>query len=150
MALTLTLALAAYPASTASAQQWSAEQMEVVDAMKHCWNVWMEAVNSGSPTAFQAECQTEDSSFWVGTQSAPIIDKGYLDRTWGVEAGMDLAWLDLRPLHISIHGDVAVIHFYGLWRFPGPVVAEWKRTEVWRKEGGTWRQWTGHVTPVSP
>ncbi|HSM05518.1 MAG TPA: DUF4440 domain-containing protein, partial [Longimicrobiales bacterium] len=92
---------------------------------------------------------TEESSFWVATQAAPAIDKGYLVRTWGVETGIDLAWLDLRPLHVAVDGDVAVVHFIGMWRLPGPEVAEWKRTEVWRRVDGTWRQWAGHVTPVS-
>lgn len=135
-------------ATEVTAQNWSEAQQEVLDGMKRCWDLWMDAVNSGSPEAFQAQCQTDDSTFWLATDGVPATDRGFLGRGWGVEVGMDLAWLDLRPIHVAVDDDVAIIHFYGYWRFPGPEVAEWKRTEVWRQVDGSWRQWAGHATPV--
>ena len=50
----------------------------------------------------------------------------------------------------KVDGDVAVLHFYGYWRLPGDEaeVEEWRRTEVWRMDGGRWKQWAGHATPT--
>ncbi|MGI9629252.1 MAG: hypothetical protein ACR2QM_20685 [Longimicrobiales bacterium] len=136
------------PVTPIRAQEWSEAQQEVLDGVERCWDIWMEAVNADSPEVFQSQCQTDDSTFWVAVDGAPATDRGYLGRAWGVEVGADLAWLDLRPLHVSVNGDVAVIHFYGYWRLSGPEMVEWKRTEVWRQVEGSWRQWAGHATPV--
>ena len=130
------------------AQQWSPEQQEVIEGVKECWDIWMQAVEQGTPEPFLSQCVTDDGAFWVSTQGAPN-KRDFLVRNWGEEVGIDLGWIDLRPLMVSVHDDVAVIHFYSYWRLPGPNVAEWKRTEVWRREDGRWRQWAGHATPVA-
>jgi hypothetical protein len=47
--------------------------------------------------------------------------------------------------------DVAVLHFYGYWKTPGPEgeeVTEAKRTEIFRRIDGRWKLMAGHGTLV--
>ena len=134
------------------AQEWSPQQREVLRAVTECWDLWMDGVEQGTPDPWIDNCRAEDATFWVGADGAPILTGGeFLRRNWGAEIGVDLGWVDLRPIYIGVRDDIAVLHFYGYWRLPGPdgpEVREWKRTEVWRMEDGRWRQWVGHATPV--
>lgn len=131
------------------AQQWDEQQREVLDAVLECWDLWMDAVQQGTPDPWLDNCQADEVTFWIGTEGSPILDDTeFLRRNWGGVVGVDLGWVDLRPIAIRVHDDVAVLHFYGLWRLPGDEVEEWRRTEVWRMIDGRWRQWAGHVTPV--
>lgn len=130
-------------------QQWSPEQQEVLQAVMDCWDLWMVAVDQNTPDPWLDSCETEDATFWAAADGAPNLTGGdFLRRNWGHEIGVDLAWVDLRPIHIGVREDLAVLHFYGYWRLPGPVLEEWKRTEVWRREDGQWKLWVGHGTPV--
>ena len=57
-------------------------------------------------------------------------------RNWGMISTQNLGWVDLRPVALSVQGDIAVLHFYGLRRAPdgdAEVVTEAKRTEVLRR-----------------
>ncbi len=130
-------------------QQWNPQQQEVLQAVMDCWDLWMVAVEQGTPDPWLDSCETEDATFWAGADGAPNLTGGtFLRRNWGNEVGVDLAWVDLRPIYIGVRDDVAVLHFYGYWRLPGPVLEEWKRTEMWRREDGQWKLWVGHATPV--
>jgi hypothetical protein len=136
--------------SAVQAQQWSPEQEEVLQAVTDCWDLWMDGVEQGSPDPWLDNCETDDATFWVGNEGVPQLSGAdFLRRNWGDEIGVDLGWVDLRPIVISVHDDVAVLHFYGYWRRPGSGLEEWKRTEVWQMQNGRWRQWAGHATPVS-
>lgn len=147
-ALLLTTAILLTPASL-HGQQWDDQQQEVLDSVIACWDTWMDAVRQNDADVFTEDCQAEDATFWVGSFSSPILEgPDYLRRNWGGVVGIDQGWVDLRPISISVHDDVAVIHFYGLWQLPEAGVVEWKRTEVWRREDGRWVQWAGHATPV--
>jgi hypothetical protein len=64
----------------------------------------------------------------------------------------DLGWVDIRPVSLSVVDDIAVLHFYGLWKAPGAdgvQVTEAKRTEVFRRMDGRWKMIAGHATPVT-
>ena len=148
-ALTLVLVGGLYLTQPVRAQQWSPQQREVLQAVMQCWDLWMEAVEQGTPDPWIDNCETEDATFWAAADGAPNVTGGdFLRRNWGGEIGVDLGWVDLRPIYIGVRENVAVLHFYGYWRLPGPQLEEWKRTEVWRREDGRWRQWVGHATPV--
>jgi hypothetical protein len=66
---------------------------------------------------------------------------------------MDLGWVDIRPVSLTVVDEIAVLHFYGYWKAPsaeGEQVTEAKRTEVFRRIDGRWKVIAGHGTPVSP
>lgn len=134
----------------AAAQQWSAEEQEVLDHLAECWDIWMAGVEAGTPTQWLSECSTPSSSYW-GFDGAPITNE-FVQRTWGIISGRDLGWVDIRPVLLRVMDDVAVLHFYGYWRAPadgGETVTEAKRTEVFRKIDGRWKIISGHGTPVT-
>jgi hypothetical protein len=141
-----------FGASPLPAQEWSDPQQDVLDAVIECWDLWVEAVEADSPDPWLDNCQTDDSTFWVGAEGSPTLnDAAFLRRNWGETVGIDVGWIDLRPIVIRVVDDFAVLHFYGYWQMPGeePEIEEWRRTEVWRMDDGRWKQWAGHATPVN-
>jgi hypothetical protein len=62
-------------------------------------------------------------------------------------------WLNLQPISVVIDGDVALVHFFGLWLaedLQGNVIRmDEKRFEVFRKVEGKWKFIGGMVTPTS-
>lgn len=151
MILTLTLLTLAV-SQPLRAQQWSAQEQEVLDSLAACWDLWMEGIESGSPEGWIVECTTPGVTFWPAADGAPLgLD--FIRRTWGDISGRDLGWADIRPVRLTVEDDFAVLHFYGYWRAETPtgeIVTEAKRTEVFRKIDGRWKLISGHGTPVNP
>ena len=60
-------------------------------------------------------------------------------------------WVSLTPIDIIVHGDFAVMHFFGGWQektSDGWVLRDAKRTEVFRNINGRWRLLAGHLTLI--
>jgi len=137
--------------SPSSAQQWSAAEQEVLDQLAECWDLWMEGIRAGSPDRWYAECTAPGLTYWPAQDGAPL-DTDFDRRNWDLAMAMDLGWVDIRPVSLTLTDDIAVLHFYGYWKTPAPEgeqVTEAKRTEVFRRIDGRWRLLAGHATPVS-
>ena len=98
-----------------------------------------------------SECSTPALTFWWSPDGAPL-NNDYNRRNWSFGSEDNLGWVDIRPVSLTVSDDIAVLHFYGYWRFKtkdGDTVRESKRTEVYRKLDGRWKMIAGHATPVS-
>lgn len=145
---TIALLLAPTPST---AQQWSPAEQEVLDQLAECWDIWMEGVGSGTPDRWMAECAVPELTYWPAQDGAPL-NTDFDRRNWELAMATDLGWVDIRPVSLTVMDDIAVLHFYGYWRTPGPEgeqVTEAKRTEVFRRIDGRWKMIAGHATPVS-
>ena len=132
----------------AAAQQWTADQQEVISQLEECWDIWLEAASEGQPDAWLDRC-TDDFRYWGDETGAPN-DAAMLRRLWSEIVQADEHWIELRPLDVRIVGDVAIVHFYGSWNgLEGEerVTRERKRTEVFRKVDGRWLLIAGHSQP---
>ena len=136
---------------TASAQTYTAAEQEVLDQLAECWDIWMEGVRSGSPDRWYTQCAAPELTYWPAQDGAPI-QSDFDRRNWDLASSMDLGWVDIRPLSLTVVDNIAVLHFYGYWKTPsedGQRVTEAKRTEVFRRIDGRWKLMVGHSTPVS-
>ena len=137
---------------TAFAQTWTAEEQDVLNTIEMCWDAWMEAVQQNDPEIWFAKCRPADNySMWwdAGTPEGPR----QIRRDWDSIRQVDATWIDFRPVAVRIHGDVAIVQFYGYWKAntpEGPATTEYKRTEVFRKVSGHWTFLGGQGTPASP
>ena len=140
--------------SNLSAQEWSAEEQEVLKVVKKGWVLWSESVKK------------KDLSIWLDGY-APVDDfRGW----WSTEGGLwgldDLdvfsdiyfktvkavALENISPVSIRIYGDTAIVYYYvtihnqdhdGQWnRY------EEKRFETYIKRSGKWR-WAGCMATES-
>ena len=138
-------------AAPTSAQQWTSEQQSVITALETCWDTWMESIRQDDPSLWIDQCTDGDYTYWWTLDGAPETPT-FLRRNWDRVKRTDLGWLDIRPLAITIVGDVAIMHFYGYWNAQtpeGPVMTEAMRTEVFRRAGDRWLLVAGHSTPPS-
>lgn len=146
-------ALAFAAPSRSQAQHWSADEQEVLDALESCWDIWMGGIRAGTgPEAWITQCASPDLTYWGSTEGAPGGVQ-MVRRNWDVVSQVDRNWLDIRPVAVKRLGDVAIVHFYGLWSAAspeGPKVTEWKRTEVFHKVNGNWLLVAAHSSPSSP
>ena len=130
------------------AQNWTAEQQGVIDDLKECWDIWVEAAKDADPSPWIDNC-TDDFKYWVG-QGAPA-DADDVRRNWSATVASKEFWVSLDPITIQIFDDIAIVHFYGAWSVEGPdgrTVDERKRTEVFRKSSERWLLVAGHGTPT--
>lgn len=129
-----------------SAQNWTAEQQEVIDQIKSCWDAWVKALGEKNYDIWAEACPCdEDAVGWSASEGAPLIVQEYWKRsiTGGLVPWFNkINWIDLRPISIKIDGDVALVHFYGVWvveDYKGEAFQlESKRFEVFRKKDGQW------------
>ena len=135
-----------------TAQHWTAEEQGLLDALKSCWDSWMEAVRAADPEIHFRKCAwVENSSMWWTEFGAPEGQQ-MVRRNFEKFVVTDIDWLDIRPVSVRIWGDVGMVQFYGYWnaRTPdGPTVTEYKRTEVFRRVDGRWVFLGGQGTPAS-
>jgi hypothetical protein len=133
-------------AGSAMAQEWSAEQKEVIAQIKACWDANNRAHQEKNFDLFTAACPCEkDGYWWVTSEGAPrqFMNLDARLTTEGLYWGIKRAnWLDLRPLSIKIDGDLALVYFYAIWIFEdyrgGITQTEQKHFEVYRKKSGRW------------
>jgi hypothetical protein len=138
----------------AQSPKWSPEQQEVIDHIIGAWNAWMEAVEKNNPEIWTARAPTIEggASWWLTTTGAPRDIAAWFRRNIALVREEAPKWIDLRPLAVIVHGDVAVVQFYGYWQYTtktGREVVEQKRMEVFKKIAGKWTLLAGQVTPVS-
>ena len=150
----LTLAsLALLVAAPAFAQQWTAEEQEVLDTITMCWDAWVAALADETPDHFYETCRIdEDQLFWDTSSGAPEGQR-MVHRTWNNWRQLGGNWADMRPVAIRIFGDVAIVYLYGYWTVKTPdglVTTEYKRTEVFQRRDDGWTGIGVQATPASP
>ena len=137
----------------AHAQQWTVEQREVIEQLKTCWDIWEDALQAGDPAPWLERCADPGFTYWADEAVPAGVEM--TRRAWGTWMESDYQWLDLRPLVVTIHDDIAIMQFYGYWnekRPDGRAIIEGKRMEVFRKVDGRWLLLAGHATapPETP
>lgn len=149
----LVVAIALFLPVTAQAQHWTSEEQAVLDTIKVCWDAWQEATQQKNFDLWMSKCQpAPDYSMWWTDFGAPVGAEADR-RNFDFISGLNERWISYQPVAIRIHGDVAMVQFYGYWQptIEGKTVtAEYKRTEVFIKEGGRWMFIGGQGTPASP
>ena len=132
-------------ASPSYAQNWTAEQQGVIDDLEACWDLWVEALDDRTPDAWASACAEEDYTYWF--RGAALGGLEDLRREWSMIRETQEYWIGLHPISIKIYGDIAIMHFVGIWSGLGPegrIINEANRTEVYRRDGGQWKIVAGH------
>lgn len=136
-----------------TAQQWTPEEREVIEHVKMCWDAWVEALADETPDHFFEACpQDENAHFWWTAEGVPDSAMTVY-RNWSRIREVDDDWVDMRPIHVNVINDVAIVHLYGYWRAKtsdGPVTTEAKRTEVFQRRNGGWVFIGAQGTPSTP
>ncbi len=152
-ALTLLLT-AGFIAAPAEAQEWNAEQQDLIDHVTTCWDAWVDALADETPDRFLDACPNDERGhYWWTADGAPEPLIVGIRRNWHIIREVDDDWVSLRPVYVDIFGDVGIIHMYGYWRAntsDGTVVTEQKRTEVFQRRNGQWVFLGAQGTPVTP
>ena len=133
-------------------QTYSNEEQELIDHITNCWDAWVEGKNENNPNIWYEKCPSKpNASMWWTNDGAPEqIDR--VTRKWEFATALNEDWLDMRPVAIRIWDDVGMVQFYGYWLVDskdGFVRTEFKRTEMFKKENGTWILLGGQGTPVT-
>lgn len=152
------LVLVLFISFSVSAQNWTAEQKEVIEHIKSCWDGWNKAFVEKNFDFWAEVCPCENGhAYWFTNQGAPEMGIDAVKRamnngllSWEMKR---IKWTDLRPLSVKIDENVALVHFYAysiIEDYKGNISqVEQKRFEVFRKKEGKWTLIGGMVTPVS-
>ena len=131
-----------------SAQNWSPEQRDLIDHVQRCWDTFQEGFD-----AWQEVCPpAENRVFWITSDDVPKTDWSNFEES--IQYTLDneeTLFLELRPLHVAMHGDVATYAywvFYAVRDADGQHIAHTeKRLEAFRRVGGQWLFIAGMATP---
>jgi ketosteroid isomerase-like protein len=139
-------ALAVLLPITAQAQEWTTEQQEVWAWEQSCWE--------SNDLEFSMTCFHEDFVGWGGGNFPAPTSKADRRATFARSfETTDVVWRFLKPLHIKVHGDVAVLIYIAVMTEKNKATGEeTTSTELWTdialKENGTWAWIADHGTPV--
>jgi hypothetical protein len=128
-----------------TAQNWTAEEQEVLDQIKKGWASWEEAVKAKDLNIWLENVQPADdwSGWWTsdgGLWTLETDKRTFDDRMKNVNK---VYWEGLQPLSIKIYDNVALAYFYSTYNVEDSTGKttryEDKRFEVYRKVDGIWR-----------
>ena len=109
------ITLVLLPASFA--QNWTSEQIEVLDKVKQGWTLWSEAVEKRDLDFWLDEFNpTEDFNGWWTSEGA-VVDNTDFDvfaKTYLLTVKAT-HWESIRPLSIRIFDNTALIYFYAIY-----------------------------------
>ena len=112
----------------------------------------MDGVEKNNPEVWYEKCPSKaDASMWTN-EGAPQQMGSWARRNWDIVSDVDSKWVDLRPVAVRIWDNTGMVQFYGYWQAKteeGNVVTEYMRTEVFKKENGSWILLGGQGTPVT-
>lgn len=126
------------------AQEWSAEQLEVWEFEKHCWQL-------GEARDFEARnsCFHEEYVGWYATDPVPMPYSEATHRRY-LEMSRIVAH-NMTPHTIMIYGNIAIVHLSGFTVEPGPDGKDkvsWEHwTDIVLKENGKWSWIADHGHP---
>lgn len=143
--------LALLVATPAFAQQWTAEQQEVIDANEGCWEAWA----TEDMSAMRAACDEQpEAAFWVTNTAAPRAwrDERQEDYLVGVYwPRTDVIYYEVEPLKVSVIGDVGLIYNWAMYVEEDTNgerrTNRERRLDVYKRIGDGW-SWIGAM--VSP
>ena len=103
----LAVLIAAFFTPIAHAQEWSAEQQEVWSHVETYWDMFAKEDLEGFLGYLH-----DDFRGW--TKGAPLTrDKAYMQKNLPLGfAGSETVLVDIRPVAIQVHEDVAIVHYY--------------------------------------
>ncbi len=139
----------------ASAQQWSAEEQEVLNHAAECFQSFTEATQQNDFQIWVQRCRpTDESLFWHTQGTGPLNLEGLLNM-WNLyfpnikrsaSPGLD-------PIRIRLVDNMAFVYGYTWWfeeKEDGTLeYSHDKRLEVYRRQDGEWRLQTIIWIPVS-
>ena len=143
----LTLAsLALLVATPAFAQQWTAEEQEIIDFTNECWEMWQQEEVDG----YLSDCWHEDITFWWAPDSMPFGARwvSRASRFWF--GHNDMAVWAVQPHAVNIFGDAAVFHYQLLGlddTAEGLEQYGHGRTDFLVRENGAWKVVGVHSHP---
>jgi len=128
-----------------TAQNWTAEEQEVLDQIKKAWDYWEKAVKEKDLNIWIDNVKpADDWQGWWTSESALWTmenDKRNFDK-W-LKNIKNYYWESVFPLSIKVYEDLALIHFYATYTVEDKsgksTRYEEKRFEVYRKIEGIWR-----------
>ena len=131
------------PTST-QAQQWSAEEQEVLNHVEECFASFTEASELNDPQVWVRRCRpTDESLFWWAPNAGPISLEALL-RDWELTLPKSKRFssIGFEPMRIRLIDDMAFVYGYTSWydeQEDGSLnYFHDKRLEVYRKQGGLW------------
>ena len=126
------------------AQQWSDAQLEVWNFEQSCWQKFTSQDVEGFRTCFH-----QDYVGWYSTDPTPTTYNEALSRYFMESSPVRV--YSLKPHHILISGNVAIVHYSAFTVRPGP---DGKDQEVWEqwtdvavKDRGRWSWIADHGHP---
>lgn len=136
---------AALIATPVAAQEWTAEQMEVWDDLIACWD-----------TAVRGTMEACIHDDYMSFQMGEGVPQNKTDLVAGEAHFLDsfeMLWVHRKPLHIDVRGDVALVLYQVDYtsrnrRTGEEITGKDSWTEVFVREGGTWKALTDHGTQV--
>lgn len=139
------------PPRSASAQEWSVEQQDVLDHIQACWDAW----ESKSYDTWTSVCRSsEDTRFWRTTLALPYDMSSMrirYDAWWEADPSIQIHANEMQPIEVQLFDDMALVYFYAHWHWSnneGVQTVEQKRLEVFRKVDGQWTVVGGMIDPV--
>ncbi len=127
------------------AQTWTAEEQEIIKRVETGWISWQDAVNQNDLSIWlKAANPTEDWNCWW-VQDGALWDLPDTKRNFElfIKDVRKYYWMNVNPLSIKVHEDVAFIWFYASYAVEDKAGittnTEEKRFEVYRKIDGEWR-----------
>lgn len=140
------LAGAAIVPNSASAQEWTAAELEVISLTQDCWTAWAEEDMAGVESA----CPDHpEAAGWSTAEDVPVVGWSEKNvRRWmqSMFPRTEPVFWEIRPQVVKIFGDTALYHFWALWTEEGPdgQLNTWtrKQLDVWQRIEGQW-YWIG-------
>jgi hypothetical protein len=140
------LAIALFLPLSAQAQQWSAEQQEIWEFEKACWET--------DDLEVLLACFHQDYVGWADKALSVPLNKAdrrvLLGRSLDTE---DQVFVYLKPLDIRMHGNVAVVLYIATGARKNKATGEEttftaRVTDICLKQGGSWAWIADHESPV--
>ena len=142
--LLMPLALFVVTVVPAQAQNWSAEEQEILDFTEACWETFAEE----DVVKYLSECAHDDYTRWTSGASMPF-DSGHeraMLPPWFSRNDW-VAW-DIQPHRIKVSGEAAVIQYQFVNYRSSTEGSTWwvsgGRSDFLVREGGVWKIFGAH------
>jgi len=133
------------------AQNWTAEQQEIIDLNQACWDAWA----SEDVSEMRRSCNEHPEAInWWTRLGAPTV--GWFENNgerW-IDAFMSRSkriYFEIIPLGVSIFGDTAQIYFWATSTFENSdrelETTSQKQLNIWQKMDGRWTWIGGMAVP---
>jgi hypothetical protein len=141
--------------TAAWAQQWSAEEQELLDYLEGIWD----QVEQNNQATFETWRETvnprEDLVWWFTNEGAPSdLDAVKKWHQGWEKRNAEYTYMDVRPTAVRLIDSVGMVwfHAYGEWRDADGHLHQFSdmRLEIFHKTDEGWEFVGGMVTPILP